>query len=145
MTRITISLPVDVAARLDAEVRATDRTVSAIVRRALRASLPDENDLSISRSDGSAVAHAAQPPMAPPGCSVAMPGPPPAAGPSSSGTRPGGDFTRRSRMSDLHQNVLDRQAALARERAAEAQRQLEDVSKRNAEYFERLENGEESQ
>jgi Ribbon-helix-helix protein, copG family len=41
-TRITVSVPTDLAVRLDAEARATDRTVSAIVRRGLRAVLSPE-------------------------------------------------------------------------------------------------------
>jgi Ribbon-helix-helix protein, copG family len=41
-TRITISVPTDLAVRLDAEAKASDRTASAIVRRALRAVLPSQ-------------------------------------------------------------------------------------------------------
>jgi metal-responsive CopG/Arc/MetJ family transcriptional regulator len=44
MTRITVSVPVDMAARLDAAARATDRTASSIIRLALRAALPEDQE-----------------------------------------------------------------------------------------------------
>jgi hypothetical protein len=46
-----------------------------------------------------------------------------------------------SKISDLCRETLERQAAIERERAAEAARQLERVTRQNHEYFERLENG----
>jgi hypothetical protein len=45
-------------------------------------------------------------------------------------------------MGDLHRDVLERQVTLARERAAERARQLDDVAKRNAEALKRLESEE---
>lgn len=151
MTRITISLPVDVAARLDAEVRATDRTVSAIVRRALRAALPDENDLSPSAT--AAVTHTPPSPEPLRLGAAAMPGMPVpsgttggAGGPSASTTAPAGRlFSKRSGMTDLHRDVLERQAELARQRAAEEQRLRDECARRNIEYLERLDNGDETQ
>ena len=41
-------------------------------------------------------------------------------------------------MSDLHRDVLDRQAELARQRAADEQRQRDDCARRNREAIERL-------
>lgn len=38
--RFSVSLPADVIARLKAEAKATDRTASVIVRRALESALP---------------------------------------------------------------------------------------------------------
>jgi metal-responsive CopG/Arc/MetJ family transcriptional regulator len=44
MTRITISVPESMALRLDAAARATDRSASSIVRLALRAVLPEDQE-----------------------------------------------------------------------------------------------------
>jgi Ribbon-helix-helix protein, copG family len=41
-TRITVSVPTEMAVLLEAEAKASDRTASAIVRRALRAVLPSQ-------------------------------------------------------------------------------------------------------
>lgn len=63
-------------------------------------------------------------------------------GPSSSAMAPAGrSFSKGSAMSDLHRDVLERQAAIARERAAQEQRAIEDVRKRNVEYLECLDSG----
>jgi metal-responsive CopG/Arc/MetJ family transcriptional regulator len=52
MTRITVSVPVEVAARLDAAARATDRTASEIVRLALRiALLPEDQETPMPEDD----------------------------------------------------------------------------------------------
>lgn len=43
MRRITISVPETMAERLDAVAGATDRSVSSLIRQALRLALPDED------------------------------------------------------------------------------------------------------
>jgi hypothetical protein len=77
-----------------------------------------------------------------------LPGPPTTAAgrglghPSPLEAPPGSIPQRRpKKMSDLYAETLERQAAIARERAAQEKQQLEDVKKRNIEYLERLENG----
>jgi hypothetical protein len=50
-------------------------------------------------------------------------------------------FSKGSRMTDHYRDAIERQAAIDRERAAEAARQLERVTQQNREAIERLENG----
>jgi hypothetical protein len=81
-TRITVSVPTELALRLDAEARATDRTASAIVRRALRTVL----DFSSGSSPLGGQGHAALP--GPPTGSAGRGHPYPPGSMTSSGSAP---------------------------------------------------------
>ena len=124
---VCITVAPEQLARLDQAAADLDRSRSWVTGRAIEEFL----------SRSSPLGEAAMP---------VLPGPPTTAG-RGLGAPPGSTFPqkRSSRMSDLNQDVLARQAELARQRASLEQSQLADVAKRNAEYLERLDNGEDPQ
>jgi hypothetical protein len=119
-------MPPDRAARLDAAAAASDRTTSALVRRALRLIL-DETESPMGKSC----------PPAGAGWDVSIASSQPS--PAGRNLSPTPQGVRESGPAGLHAAALERAAVLAHTRAAEQQQHRDRVAEQNAAYFRDLE------